>query len=244
MSDLPIVDHRTQQPRYWIPAAFTTLTLWLGMAAMLFALRHALALSAYAILAALVADNIDGRIARMTHSTSSFGKEYDSLCDMVAFGVAPAFAAACALQDSTGLIGWLTGLAYVTCAGLRLARFNSMPARTTDTSVFIGLPSPVAASAVACVLLFHTAHPRAGSGPYPGGVLILSMLIAGVLMISSVRFLSPKSMSMRGAVRLLAVLLLLATAASFVGVFDWFLAGALLVYLLGSLCLMLQITSE
>jgi len=244
MKSVPVASHQPKRPRYWLPATFTTLTLWLGLVAALLASRHALSWAAYAILAALVADNVDGRIARLTGSTSVFGKEYDSLCDMVAFGVAPAFAAAYAVQDTVGVAGWLIGLVYATCAGLRLARFNAMPAQTDDTLSFTGLPSPVAASVVACGILFFLDHPQSRSAIYPGAVLMVAMLVAGVLMISSVRFVSPKSMSTRGAVQLLAILLTSAAISAFFSVFGWFLAAALFFYLLCSLCLLLQIPQE
>ncbi|MGN6806178.1 MAG: CDP-diacylglycerol--serine O-phosphatidyltransferase [Trinickia sp.] len=244
MKSLPIAEHQPKRPRYWLPATFTTLTLWLGLIAVLLASRHALSWAAYAILAALLADNVDGRIARLTGSTSVFGKEYDSLCDMVAFGVAPAFAAACSVQDVVGVASWLVGLGYATCAGLRLARFNAMPAQTDDPLSFTGLPSPVAASVVACGILFFTHHPQSGSAVYPGAILIVAMLLAGLLMISSVRFVSPKSMSTRGAVQLLAALLAFALISAFLGVFGWFLAAALFAYLLCSLCLLLRIPQD
>lgn len=239
-----IADQQTKRPRYWLPAVFTTLTLWLGLVAALLASHQALSWAACAIIAALVADNVDGRIARLTRSTSEFGKEYDSLCDMVAFGVAPAFAAASAVQNTVGVAGWLVGLVYATCAGLRLARFNAVPAQADDTLTFTGLPSPVAASVVACGILFFLDHPLHGSAIYPGAILMASVLLAGVLMISSVRFISPKSMSTRGALQLLMTLLASAAMSAYFGVFGWFLAAALLIYLLCSLCLLLQIPQE
>lgn len=244
MKSLAIAGDQPKQPRYWLPAIVTTLTLWLGLIAVLLASRHALTWASYAILTALVADNVDGRIARLTDSTSVFGKEYDSLCDMVAFGVAPAFAAACAVHDTVGVASWLVGLVYATCTGLRLARFNAMPAQTNDNLSFTGLPSPVAASVVACGILFFLDYPESGSAIYPGAILMVSMLIAGFLMISSIRFISPKSMSTRGAVQLLTVLLASAAISAFLGVFGWFLAAALFIYLLCSLCLLLQIPQE
>jgi CDP-diacylglycerol--serine O-phosphatidyltransferase len=239
-----IADQQTKRPRYWLPSVFTTLTLWLGLVAALLASHQALSWAAYAIIAALVADNLDGRIARLTGSTSVFGKEYDSLCDMVAFGVAPAFTAACAVQNTVGVTSWLVGLVYATCAGLRLARFNAMPAQSDDTLTFTGLPSPVAASAVACGILFFVDHPLNGSTIHPGAILMVSMLLAGILMISSVRFVSPKSMSTRGALQLLTTLLAFAVISAYLGVFAWFLAVALLVYILCSLCLLLRIPQE
>lgn len=245
MKSSPVKAVFQPRPRYWLPALFTTLTLWFGLAAVLCASRGALAPGAYAMLAALLTDNLDGRVARMTGSTSQFGKEYDSLSDMVAFGVAPAFATAYALPPSAGVAAWLVGLAYATCAGLRLARFNAVAAQADATSRFTGLPSPVAAAIVACAILLGAERTGSDAAFHLADVaLIVTTLVAGLSMVSSMPFASVKSLSTRRAVQLLTGLAALAAGSSYLGLFGWFLAVALAGYLLISVGLLLRIPQE
>ena len=142
------------------------------------------------ILLAQVCDMLDGRIARLTRSTSSFGVQYDSLADLIAFGVAPGFLVYTWTLTAWGRWGWLAATVYVVCAALRLARFNVQVA-TVEKRHFIGLPSPAAADVVAStVLLFYRLSPQGTPAPH---VLMLIVIFAvAALMVSEIRYFSFK----------------------------------------------------
>ncbi|TAK92155.1 MAG: CDP-diacylglycerol--serine O-phosphatidyltransferase [Burkholderiaceae bacterium] len=133
---------------YLLPNAFTTAALFGGFFAIVQAMNERFEMAAIAIFAAMVLDGMDGRIARMTNTQSAFGEQYDSLSDMVSFGVAPALVMyEWALKDM-GKLGWLAAFLYCACAALRLARFNTNIG-TVDKRYFQGMPSPAAAALIA-----------------------------------------------------------------------------------------------
>src|SRR5258707_8783134 len=147
---------------YWLPNLFTTIALFAGFFSIVQAMNGRFEQSALAIFVALVFDGLDGRVARFTHTQSAFGAEYDSLADMVSFGVAPALVIyVWSLQDFsnaqnipmlgawvTAKLGWIGAFIYCACAALRLARFNTQ-LEVADKRFFQGLPSPAAACVVA-----------------------------------------------------------------------------------------------
>ena len=147
---------------YWLPNLFTTIALFAGFFSIVQAMNGHFEQSALAIFVAMVFDGIDGRVARFTHTQSAFGAEYDSLADMVSFGVAPALVIyVWALKDFstaknipllgawlTAKLGWIAAFIYCACAALRLARFNTQ-LEVADKRFFQGLPSPAAACVVA-----------------------------------------------------------------------------------------------
>src|ERR1051326_8968074 len=147
---------------YWLPNLFTTAALFAGFFAIVQAINGHFEQSALAIFVAMVFDGLGGRVARFTHTQSAFGAEYDSLSDMVSFGVAPALVIyVWALKDFstakdipllgpwlTNRLGWIAAFIYCSCAALRLARFNTQ-VEVADKRFFQGLPSPAAAFVIA-----------------------------------------------------------------------------------------------
>ncbi|HUR41349.1 MAG TPA: CDP-diacylglycerol--serine O-phosphatidyltransferase [Verrucomicrobiae bacterium] len=192
---------RRRRGIYILPNLFTTLTLFGGFYAVVAAMNGKFSAAAVAIIGAMVADSLDGFVARLTGTASDFGKEYDSLCDMVAFGVAASIVMyTFSLENLAdyqwlgGKLGWLTAFAYTACAALRLARFNVLASRGEAKGAFFGLPSPAAA---ALVVGFVWAFNEAG---VQGKNLVIPAVIltwfAAVLMVSNFRFVSLKQLNL------------------------------------------------
>jgi len=137
---------------YPLPCMFTLGSLFCGFYSILAAVEGNFVVAAIAIIVAAVFDGLDGRVARMTGTTSTFGMELDSLCDMVSFGVAPGLLAYFWTLQPYGRYGWLAAFLYVAMTSLRLARFNSQ--HSSATKHFVGLPCPAAAGMIACSVLF------------------------------------------------------------------------------------------
>jgi len=209
MEETPVTRKR---PRgiYLLPNLFTTAALFAGFYAVLAATQGRFEASAIAIFAAMLLDGFDGRVARMTHTQTAFGAEYDSLSDMVAFGVAPALVAYHWALGGLGKVGWLAAFVYCAAAALRLARFNTQVG-TADKRFFQGLPSPSAAAIVAGGVWIG-----ADQGIDPSYVSWLAALLtagAGLLMVSNFRYWSFKQLDVQGRVSfLLAVVAMLAIA--------------------------------
>ncbi|MGQ0586350.1 MAG: CDP-diacylglycerol--serine O-phosphatidyltransferase [Gammaproteobacteria bacterium] len=193
---------RRRRGIYLLPNLFTTATLFGGFYAIVAAMNGKFEAAAIAIGAAMVADSLDGLVARMTHTASDFGKEYDSLCDMVAFGVAASIVMytyslhhlAAQTEWLGGKLGWVTAFAYTSCAALRLARFNVLATRGGTKGAFFGLPSPAAA---ALVVGFVWAFSEEG---WKGQALVIPATIltwlAAVLMVTNFRFFSIKQLGL------------------------------------------------
>jgi CDP-diacylglycerol--serine O-phosphatidyltransferase len=168
-------------------------------------MNHDFEKAAVAIFVAMVLDSIDGRVARLTHTQSAFGAEYDSLSDMVSFGAAPALVMyEWALRDM-GRIGWIAAFVYCVGAALRLARFNTQLS-VADKRWFTGLPSPAAAALVAGMIWVFNDYQVQG-----GEVKLLAAFMtiyAGITMVSNVRFYSGKDINLRRAVPFWVVLVL------------------------------------
>jgi CDP-diacylglycerol--serine O-phosphatidyltransferase len=198
VADLPT---RRRRGIYLLPNLFTTATLFGGFYAVIAAMNGNYSAAAIAVGGAMVADSLDGRIARLTKTASDFGKEYDSLCDMVAFGLAASIVVyAYSLHYLSsyrwlgGQLGWVTAFAYTTCAALRLARFNVLASRGEAKGDFFGLPSPAAA---AVTVGFVWAMNDLG---VHGRTLVVPAMIitwgAGILMVSNIRFASFKQVKL------------------------------------------------
>ena len=173
---------------YLLPTIFTVGNLFCGFYSLVLGVRGDLGRAALMIVVAGVLDSLDGRIARATKTTSDFGLEFDSLADLVSFGVAPAMLAYHWALQGLGRVGWLVAFLYVVCAAMRLARFN-IQAGPADRRYFVGLPSPSSAGALgALVFAFPDAAP---SGSL---VVAVALLVAtlGLLMISRFRYPSFK----------------------------------------------------
>ncbi|WP_221797005.1 CDP-diacylglycerol--serine O-phosphatidyltransferase [Oceanobacter mangrovi] len=188
---------------YLLPNLFTTAALFSGFYAIIAAMNGHFEKAAVAIFVAMILDGLDGRVARLTNTQSDFGAEYDSLSDMVSFGMAPALVAfSWALQD-LGKVGWVAAFVYAAGAALRLARFNTQLA-VADKNFFTGLASPSAAALVAgTVWMFSDAGVPGSDVAWLMAVLVP---VAGLLMVSNVRYHSFKGLDLRGKVPFVALL--------------------------------------
>ncbi|WP_333841528.1 CDP-diacylglycerol--serine O-phosphatidyltransferase [Pelomicrobium sp.] len=193
---------------YLLPNLFTTAALFAGFYAIVQAMNGRFEHSAVAIFVAMVLDALDGRVARLTHTQSAFGAEYDSLSDMVSFGVAPALVMYEWALQGLGKLGWLGAFVYCVGAALRLARFNTN-IDVVDKRYFQGLPSPAAAALIAGLVWIMHDHDVRGRE-----VMWLAWIVtvfAGVSMVSNLRFYSGKDVNLRKSVPF-AVLLALVLA--------------------------------
>lgn len=195
-SDIPEKNGKLRQRGvYVLPSLFTTMGLFAGFYALVAAIQGRYELAAWAILAAAVFDMMDGRVARLLHAETAFGAEYDSLCDMLSFGIAPAVLvylwALVYLPAELHKLAWLGGFFLVACAALRLARFN-VQLHQQDKRYFQGLPTPAAALLIATSVLFHE---RTEIDPWPWLWFVVSLLLAW-LMVSRVRFFSGKDVDL------------------------------------------------
>jgi CDP-diacylglycerol---serine O-phosphatidyltransferase len=149
-------------------------------------------IAAVAILIAVVLDSLDGRIARMTHTTSRFGGEYDSLCDLVTFGVAPSLLVYNWSLLAYGKWGWLGAFLFCVCGALRLARFN-VQIGVIDSRVFNGLPIPGAAAAMATGVLLY--YYLGGEGRFSNLSMMISVIALSLFMVSSIKYYSFKDLN-------------------------------------------------
>lgn len=203
---------------YLLPNLFTTSALFAGFYALIAAYQSQFETAAISILVAMVLDGFDGRVARMTNTTTAFGAEYDSMADMVSFGAAPAFlmytwSLSSLSSETWGQLGWVVAFVYCACCGLRLARFN-VAVGTADKRFFQGLACPAAAAAMAS-FVWVTIHLDRGGSQVVLLVLLLT-LITGGLMVSNFAYYSFKDMTANKKVpfaMLLALLLLFVTTA-------------------------------
>jgi len=196
---------------YLLPNLLTTGCLFSGFYAIVAAIDGNYERAGFAVFAAMLFDTLDGRVARMTRTESAFGKEYDSLADMVSFGLAPAIVAyqwgvarLFEYGKVWGRVGWLAAFTYAVCAALRLARFNTRHA-TADKRFFEGLPSPSAAAIVSAFIWSSSEWREPG---LPG--LVLAALVtasAGALMVSGFGYNSFKQLNTEGPVRFATFLL-------------------------------------
>jgi len=223
---------------YLLPNLFTTAALFFGFYAVVQAMNGRFENAAIAIFVAMVLDGLDGRIARMTHTTSDFGAQYDSLSDMVSFGVAPALVMyEWALKD-LGKLGWTAAFVYCAGAALRLARFNTN-IDVVDKRYFQGLPSPMAAALLAgLVWIFDDLG--IDRELWLSVIAWLFTMYAGITMVSSVPFYSFKEINLKRAVPFYVVALFAAGLAVValkpsVVLFLLFLAYALSGYVLWGL---------
>jgi CDP-diacylglycerol---serine O-phosphatidyltransferase len=177
---------------YLLPSLFTVANLFCGWACVVYAIRGDFATAAPFIGFAIVLDMLDGRIARMTGTSSAFGVEFDSLADLISFGMAPAVLVFQWSLLPLGRLGWAVGFLYLTAAALRLARFNIQP--VADKRYFVGMPSPAAAGVPAATVFYYPA----GFDTLPEAYLGLAILLAvALLMVSTIRFKSFKTFDLR-----------------------------------------------
>lgn len=187
---------------YILPNLFTTAALFCGFYAILAATDGRYVFASVLIFFAMILDGCDGRVARLTNTASEFGVQYDSLADLVSFGVAPAMllyhwtlhlSATAPLVPSR--LGWMAAFIYTACAALRLARFNAQ-VNVVDKAFFIGLPSPSAAGVIAGFVWFAQRY-----GFQPKNLLLFSaalLILAGLAMVSNFKYFSGKSLKIEG----------------------------------------------
>ena len=188
---------------YFLPNVITTAALFAGFYATIAGMSGRFGAAALAILAAIVLDTADGRVARMTRTQSDFGAEYDSLSDMVAFGVAPALVAFHWGLANLGQVGWVVTFTYIACTALRLARFN-INGKLTG---FKGLPSPAAAAVIACTVWVWEAYAVGERTLFSSSMLGLITTATALLMVSNFSYFSPKRLGLKGRVPFVTMVL-------------------------------------
>ena len=218
---------------YLLPNLLTTASLFAAFYSIVASLKAQYDVAVIAIFIGMVADGLDGRIARMTNTQSEFGAEYDSLSDMVTFGVAPALLLYSWSLDQFGKIGWLVSFVYTAAVALRLARFNTQ-LETADKSYFQGLNCTFAAAFVASFVGLCQQHEW--SSVFVAVLSAVVALFAAILMVSNIRYHSFKELDFKGKIPFLYVLLMViafvAIAASpmlmvFIGTMLYALSGPL-----------------
>ena len=192
---------------YLLPNLITTGALFSGFYSIISSMNGAIEKAAIAIVVSGLLDAMDGRIARLTNTQSEFGVQYDSLSDLVAFGVAPAVLLFSWSLSGLNNLGWMMAFIYMACAALRLARFNTHP----ESSSFTGLASPAAAGLVATLIwlscdLGYAAEPLSVEVSLLLGLLAVSL---GVLMVSNITYYSPKGINLKGRVPFIYTLAIL-----------------------------------
>jgi len=187
---------------FLLPNLITTGALFAGFYAMVAAMNQNFVAAAVATYAAMVLDTADGRVARLTSTQSAFGAQYDSLSDMVAFGVAPAMVAFVWGLATLGQAGWVVTFTYVACTALRLARYNT----SGTLQSFTGLASPAAAcTIVSLIWTFHESGIGAGRSGAAAIALGATTALTALLMVSNFRYFSPKVLTFRGRVPFIAL---------------------------------------
>lgn len=189
---------------YLLPNLFTTAGLFSGFYAVIASMNGQFESAAIAVFVAMLCDGLDGRVARLTNTQSEFGAEYDSMADMVSFGMAPALIAYNWALSDLGKIGWLAAFIYCAGAALRLARFNTQVG-VADKRWFQGLASPAAAAVIAgTVWLGNQYRIDADSVSY---LFAIVTICTGLLMVSNFRYHSFKEVDWRGKVNFIVILL-------------------------------------
>lgn len=180
---------------YLLPNIFTTAGLFAGFYSIVAAMQHHFAVACLATFIAMIADGLDGRVARLTNTQSAFGAEYDSLSDMVAFGLSPAFLMYTWSLNCLGKVGWLCAFFYVACTALRLARFNTQ-LENTDKRFFIGLACPAAAAVLTGAVWFLLENTALVGKSIAVPMAVLTVIV-GALEVSNVKYYSFKVLNFR-----------------------------------------------
>ncbi len=205
MPDKQNSDLRPTRGIYLLPNLLTTAGLFSGFYAVVSSMNGHFISAAVAIFIAMIFDGLDGRVARMTNTQSEFGAEYDSMADMLSFGIAPGIVAYNWALSSFGKFGWLAAFIYVACAALRLARFNTQVG-VADKRYFQGLASPAAAGVIASLIWVGSEYKI--NGEDYGLIVGVITIITGLLMVSNFRYNSFKEVNLKGKVNFVVVLLI------------------------------------
>ena len=213
-------DRRRFRGVYLLPNLITTASLFGGFYAIVAAMDGRFYPAAWAILIALILDGLDGRIARLTQSTSGFGVQYDSLADLVSFGVAPGILVYLWALKDFKQFGWAAAFLFVVCGALRLARFN-VQTGSIDPRYFNGLPIPAAAMMVATIVAFYT---ELGEfAPERSKFILIVIYVLSFLMVSNIKYISFKKVELfrrhpfHTLVGLVLIFVVVATAPNIMG---------------------------
>ncbi len=201
--DTPASEKKRPRGIYLLPNLFTTGCLFAGFYAIVASMNGRFEAAAIAIFIAMIMDGLDGRVARMTNTQSEFGAEYDSLADMVSFGLAPSLVMFQWALSDLGKLGWLAAFVYTAGTALRLARFNTQVG-IADKRYFQGLPSPAAAAVITG--LVWVGHDYQVEGQSIAVLALLLTVTIGVLMVSNVRYNSFKELDLKGKVPFVSIL--------------------------------------
>ena len=237
INPLPRRNDRPQRFRrgvFLLPSLMTVGNLFCGYACVVYSTRGDFDSAAVFIGIAMVLDTLDGFLARLTHSTSAFGVELDSLADVVSFGLAPAILAFTWGLWPLGRLGWAAGFVYVTAAAMRLARFNIQTGSTTDKRYFAGLPSPAAGGVIASTVYLY---PWGLQDPRFAALALPMVLVPGLLMVTTIRFRSIKAIDVgwrRSYIALFAAAVAIALIAAHPRIALVVLAYAYIVWSLGT----------
>lgn len=206
----PVSDEmRRRRSIYLLPNAFTTANLFAGFYAVVQSMNGRFEVAAIAIFLAMVFDSMDGRVARLTNTQSAFGEQYDSLSDMISFGMAPALVMYLWSLQNLGRWGWLAAFIYVVGAALRLARFNANIG-VVDKQYFQGLPSPAAAALIAGYVWLAVDNKFSfADGTLAWSAFVLT-IYAGLAMVSNAPFFSGKSFALGRSVPFWVMLVVVA----------------------------------
>ena len=167
-----------------LPSLFTTGNVFCGFYAFVAVLNEHFYFAAWAIAIGMIFDGLDGRIARLTKTTSAFGEQYDSLADIITFGMAPAFLAFSCVLKPFGRLGWMAAFLFLLCAALRLARFNVTKPEIRSQH-FIGLPSPAAAVVVASIVIAFEDLFATRMNPF---IMVMVVYALAFLMVSNIKY--------------------------------------------------------
>jgi CDP-diacylglycerol--serine O-phosphatidyltransferase len=190
----PKLSRRLRRGAYLLPSLFTIFNVLLGFYAIVCGLHGDFQRAALVVVVAAITDSLDGRIARMTGTETEFGKEFDSLADVITFGVTPALLAYQWGIEDLAPRAWLLPLFYVVTTASRLARFNVQQVKAADSRYFVGLPAPAAAIAI-CSLMFFAPDPVWRD--WILGLMAASLVLIGALMVSTFRYTSFKKLDLR-----------------------------------------------
>lgn len=188
---------------YLLPNLFTTGALFAGFYAIVAGIQNNFDHAAIAIFVAMIMDGLDGRVARLTGTQSAFGAQYDSLSDMLSFGITPALVSYTWGLSVLGKPGWLAAFVYTAATALRLARFN-IQLGTSDKHYFVGLPCPAAAAVVAGMVWMGAELNIPGKRI--SVIVAMITVVMGILMVSNFRYYSFKEIDFKGSVPFIAVL--------------------------------------
>ena len=188
---------------YLLPNLITTGALFAGFYAIVAGMNGNFIAAALAVFVAMALDTADGRVARWTRTESRFGAEYDSLSDMVAFGVAPALVAFSWGLHTLGKVGWVATFIFMACAALRLARFNTKG----DSATFTGLASPSAAAIIACCVWTWVDFELGVPSKSAAAAMAAVTVVVGLLMVSNFEYFSPKLFNIKGRVPFVTLVL-------------------------------------